>query len=573
MRYLWPLMYPLDTDKHWIKDLVAICAARGMRYVVLSPGSRCAPLVIAFHNHPDIQCLSIIDERAAAFFAMGVAQQLGQPVGLVCTSGSATLNYAPAVAEAYYSKIPLLLFTADRPSEWIGQADGQAIRQFDIYKNYIKKSFELPSAIKDDDLLWYSNRTISEAFNACLIPDKGPVHVNVPFREPLYELKEYTDYQQPRVIESTTITPSLSKTEEERLLKSWNGYKRIMVVVGSMSPNPALQQTLNKLATLPGITVLTEVTANLQGEHLITTLDPALEAITPSERDQYRPELLITFGGPVVSKKLKRFLRGHQPKEHWYVDESGDHTDTYQTLTNVIRLHTADFLRMVLDKGQTADSSYGSLWHQAQQRATERHRQQLEAAPYCDLTVFDKVLAALPENTNLHLANSTPIRYAGLFKLDTKKHITVNCNRGTSGIDGCISTAAGAAYISGLPTTVITGDLSFFYDSNGLWNKHLPANLRIIVINNGGGNIFRIIKGPSSLPKEVLESYFETQHNASVQHMADAFNIPYYLCQSLEELEQTLPRFYQPNQDKAVIMEVRTPNDVSANILKQYLNI
>ena len=553
--------------------MVAICAALGMRYVVLSPGSRCAPLVIAFHNHPDITCLSIIDERAAAFFAMGMAQQLGQPVGLVCTSGSATLNYAPAIAEAFYSKIPLLLFTADRPSEWIGQADGQAIQQHDIYRNYIKKSFELPSAIKDDDLLWYSNRMVSEAYNTCLIPDKGPVHINVPFREPLYELREYATYQPPRAIGSTPIESTLPENEQRRLLKSWNNYSRIMVVAGSFSPDQQLSETVNALADQPGIVVLTEVTANLNGPKLITTLDPALEAIPTNDKELYRPDLLITFGGPVVSKKLKRFLRQHQPKEHWYVDESGDHTDTYQTLTNIIRVQAGHFLKLMLEQGQPSGNGYANLWQQAQTKATQRHQQQLEAAPYCDLTVFDKVLQALPVGTNLQLANSTPIRYAGLFKLPVDKHITVNCNRGTSGIDGCISTAAGAAYISQKPTTIVAGDLSFFYDSNALWNKHLPANLRIIVINNGGGNIFRIIKGPSSLPEEVLESYFETQHNASVLYMAQAFDIPYYLCQSLEEMEANLPQFYQPNQEKAVIMEVRTPNGISANILKRYLNI
>lgn len=563
----------LDTDKHWIKDMVAICAAKGLRFVVLSPGSRCAPLVIAFNNHPDIECLSIIDERAAAFFALGMAQQLQQPVGLVCTSGSATLNYAPAVAEAFYSKIPLVLFTADRPNEWIGQADGQAIRQFDIYRNYVKRSFELPSAIDDKDLLWYSNRTISEALNASMIPDKGPVHVNVPFREPLYNLVEYKEYKAPKVIEATAITPAIAANEAEKLVNNWNGYQRIMVIAGSYYPDEQLQTAINALVQHQDVTVLTEITANLMGDLLVSTLDPALEAIGQGQQEDYRPQLLVTFGGPVVSKKLKRYLRTYQPKEHWYVDESGDHTDTYQTLTHVIRLKAADFFNLINKRAETKQSNYSQRWQQLMQRADVRHQVQLNKAPYCDLTVFGEVLRQLPANSNLQLANSTAIRYAGLFNPNKLQGVTINCNRGTSGIDGTISTAAGAAYATNKLTTVISGDLSFFYDSNALWNKHLPKNLRIIVLNNGGGNIFRIIKGPSALPQNVLENFFETQHQASVEYIAKAFNIPYYLCENLTELEEKLPDFFQPSHASAVVMEVKTPNEVSANILKEYLNI
>lgn len=563
----------LDTAKKWIKDLVAICAAKGMRHVVMSPGSRCAPLVIAFNNHPDIACISIIDERSAAFFAMGMAQQLAQPVGLVCTSGSATLNYAPAVAEAYYSKIPLLLFTADRPNEWIGQADGQAIQQFDIYKNYIKGSFELPSAIDDKDHLWYSNRMVSEAYNRSMIPDMGPVHINVPFREPLYDLVEYTNYVAPKVIDATPITPTISIAEADKLTTIWNKYERIMVIGGSYAPNEQLQQAINKLTDHKNVTILTEVTANLRGAGLITTLDPALEAIEKGSESNYRPDLLVNFGGPIVSKKLKRFLRNHQPKEHWYVDESGDHTDTYQTLTNVIRLKAADFIDLINKHAVLKESTYKDKWLALMDVASQRHKEQLNQAPYCDLTAFAKVWNKLPQNSKLQLGNSTSVRYAGLFNVNELEGISINCNRGTSGIDGTISTAAGAAFVSNGLTTVITGDLSFFYDSNALWNNSLPKNLRIVVLNNQGGNIFRIIKGPSALPEKLLEQYFETQHNASIEYIAKAFNIPYYLCTSLEELDKQLPAFFQPDSDSAIVMEIRTPNDISANILKTYLKI
>lgn len=562
-----------STDKQWIYDLVEISARKGLRHVVISPGSRSAPLVIAFHQHPDINCISIIDERAAAFFAMGMAQQLKQPVGLVCTSGSATLNYAPAVAEAFYSKIPLVLFTADRPNEWIGQADGQAIRQFEIYRNYVKASYELPSAIQDADMHWYSNRMVSEALTTSMIPDMGPVHVNVPFREPLYNTKEYNG-EQPKVIESTPVSHSLSDEGIEKMTQAWEQFDNIMIVAGTLAPDPALQQAIDTIAQRSNVTVLAEITANLRGDYIVNTLDPALEAIPADDKAAYKPDLLITFGGPVVSKKLKRYLRQYQPAVHWFVDTSGDHTDTFQTLTRVIRLCPTDLLTLINERTTNkAESTYRSQWMQALQNAGKRHQQILEQAPYCDLKVFGKVLEQIPADSCLQLANSTPVRYVGLFDTNKLQGVSIFCNRGTSGIDGTISTAAGAAYANQQLTTVISGDLSFFYDSNALWNKHLPANLRIIVINNGGGNIFRIIPGPGSLGQEIMETYFETQHQASVQHMAAAFNIPYYLCTNLEELEETLPTFFNTDTDTAVVMEVRTPNDISARILKEHMNI
>lgn len=560
-----------DTDKYWIKDLVAIAALKGLKKVVMSPGSRCAPLVIAFDRHPDIECITIVDERSAAFFALGMAQQLREPVGLVCTSGSSTLNYAPAIAEAFYSKIPLVLFTADRPKEWIGQADGQAIQQFDIYKNYIKASYELPAAIEDKDLLWYSNRIVSEAINRSMIPDMGPVHINTPFREPLYKLKDYPDYQMPKVIEATKIKPTIKPEDESRLLDAISGYTKILMVAGSLAPDETLNKTVNLIAAKTSVVVLTEVTANLQGPDLITTLDPALEAIT--DKEAYQPDLLITFGGPVVSKKLKRYLRQFQPKEHWLIDESGDHTDTYQTLTNVVKLDSKDFLDMLLEKGRLQESNYQQLWDQAKATALQRHQDQLNKAPYCDLTVFDTVLKSLPNQCNLHLANSTPVRYAGLFTLDHIPGLSVNCNRGTSGIDGAVSTAAGAAYVNNEVTVVITGDLSFFYDSNALWNHHLSDKLRIIVINNGGGNIFKIIPGPASLPEEELETRFETSHNASVEYMAKAFGIPYYFCDDQDSLLQVLPEFYKGQPGQSAVLEIKTPNHISARVLKEYLNV
>lgn len=561
----------MNTDKHWIRNLVEICARKGLTKVVLSPGSRCAPLVIAFSRHPDIECISIIDERSAAFFALGIAQQLKQPVGLVCTSGTAGLNYAPALAEAYYQRIPLVAFTADRPKEWIDQADGQTIRQYEMFRNFVRSSYEIPYNVTETDDTWYSDRVVSEALNTALAPVVGPVHINCPFREPLYRLQAYDEPASPRVIEPLPYQRSLDSREQQSLVNDWHNSIRKMVVVGSIDMNQGLKQTLQAIAKDTATIVLAEITSNLYGEGIIKCLDPALEAIPNDNKSAYQPDLLLTIGGTIISKKLKMFLRDHSPTEHWHVDVSGVHTDTYQSLTKLINISPEELLPIFSESAIDQQSNYHQLWQDADQKAQVEHRQIVQDAPYCDLTVWNELIKHLPENSELQLGNSTPVRYAALFNPKSYQAINIHSNRGTSGIDGTVSTAAGAAYANDIMTTVICGDISFFYDSNALWNKHLPGQLRIIIINNSGGNIFRIIRGPSEL--EELEDLFETKHDLSAQHFAKAFGLPYYFCQSISDIKRDIQEFYQPHDNKCVIMEIKTPNDISAEVLKNYLKI
>ncbi|MDX2001269.1 MAG: 2-succinyl-5-enolpyruvyl-6-hydroxy-3-cyclohexene-1-carboxylic-acid synthase [Chitinophagales bacterium] len=561
----------LDTDKHWIRDLAAICAAKGLTKIVLSPGSRCAPLVIAFNRHPQIDCYSIVDERCAAFFALGMAQQLQQPVGLVCTSGSAVLNFAPAIAEAYYQKVPLVVFTADRPNELIDQQDGQTLRQYEIYRNYIKKSFELPSEVQDNDTLWYSNRMVSEAINIASYPDMGPVHVNVPLKEPLYGLMDYDGPAAPKIIKASPVQPQLTDEAFAEVFEQWNGFASKMIVAGGTMPNERLTKAIRTLSDRADTIIMAEITANLHGEHFINCLDPALEAISKDDKPNFRPELLITFGGALVSKKLKTYLRTYPPKAHWHVDPGGAAVDTFKQLTRLIAMQPVHFFEALAARlPLNNEGQYQHDWLKIRASSYDKHNQQLAVAPHSDLKVFEVLMKHLPANSNLQLGNSTPVRYASLFPPDPSKHITVNCNRGTSGIDGTVSTAAGAAFATAILTTLITGDVAFFYDSNALWNKQLPPHLKIIVVNNGGGNIFRIIQGPSQL--EELEQFFETGQGLTAKGIAQTYGLPYYHCSNYKELDNILPDFFAP-KPKAAILEINTPNTLSANMMRKYLNI
>lgn len=553
------------TDKIWIRDIAEICAAKGIRKAVISPGSRSAPLVIAFNRHPKIECLQVIDERVAAFFALGIAQQTGNPVALICTSGSAALNYAPAIAEAYYQRVPLVVFTADRPDELIDQRDGQTIRQKDLYHNYIRKSYHLPVAGVSDDDRWHCGRIISEAINNSLFPVAGPVHVNVPLREPLYNVMEEKDYRAPKIIENIPIVTELSETESKKLKKEWESFKNKLILAGASAENGFTRQ-IKEISKDESVIVLTEASSNLTLKETIPCIDPVLEAM-PNDKSPFRPELVMTIGGEIVSKKIKAFLRANKPAEHWHVDVSGDHVDTFKCLTKVIGLRTPDFLNVILDAPKRK-SAYRKKWMDVYEQAKKVREHVLRKSPFCDLTVFDELLKSLPDGCNLHFGNSTPIRYANLFEVNPA--IAVNCNRGTSGIDGTVSTAAGAAYVNGKLTVLITGDLSFFYDSNALWNRHLPKNLRIIIINNSGGNIFRIIPGPPSLDE--LEDFFETKQEQSAEHIARTFSIPYNCCYDMKSLKQQLKAFFKP-QSKAAVLEIKTPNEVSAGVLREYMNM
>lgn len=551
--------------KNTTEHLVNICALKGIETVIISPGSRNAPLIVGFNQHPKIKCLSIQDERSAAFFALGMAQQSGITIALVCTSGTAVLNYAPAIAEAYYQKIPLLILTTDRPEEWVDQADGQTIRQNNIYNNYIKKSFQLPVKIESDDDSWSISRIISDAINITQYPDKGPVHINIPLREPLYngKIEISNNY---KLIDIIPSQPNLLKRDLENLVSDWSKFKSKIILVGMMDEDVELNSILEKLSKDFSVVVLSETTSNLNSDEFFPCIDKLLASISKDEEKDFSPELLVTIGGAIVSKKIKAFFRNRKPLEHWHISEVDLHIDTYQSLNKNICVEAKYFFNLIIDRIQADDKEFKSKYIAKKIHIEKKHNEFLEKTTISDLKAFEIVLEAIPENSNLHLANSTPIRYAQLFI--PKKKVIFNSNRGTSGIDGCVSTAVGAAYENKIPTTIITGDIGFFYDSNALWNNHISPLLRIIVINNSGGGIFRVIEGPDKTGE--LEEFFETTHNLNFGNIAKTFDLSYYFCDELSSLKKQLADFYDLSKNKAAILEIKTPRLENAKVLKDY---
>lgn len=553
----------MTSDKKNISLLADIFIKSGLTDIVISPGSRNAPIILSFANRAEINAFSIVDERSAAFFALGLALNSKKTVAIACTSGSAVLNYASAISEAYYQKIPLLVITADRPSYMIDIGDGQTIRQKDVFNNYIKKSYQLPLIIEAKYEFEETERLINEALNHCVFPQAGPVHINIPFDEPIYNTTEESISGRLLQFENKRVTIPESKLKE--IATGWNNSCKVMIIIGQSPANYELNSTLADISKNKNTIVLTETTSNLYCDGTIDTIDNIISTIENNEVESFKPEILISYGGQVVSKMIKNFLRKNKPSVHWHISPSGENMDTYFSLTEVIKSDEFSFFNSIKKFLNPIDSDYHDHWQERKIKVDKKKEEYLSGIGYSDLKVFENILNQLPDNSVLHLGNSTPVRYSQLF--GTKKDINYNSNRGVSGIDGQVSTAAGYAYNSSRLNILITGDLGFLYDSNGLMNKYLRPNLKIIVINNSGGGIFKFIAGPDTNPN--LEEFFVTKHNWNAKHICKTFGVFYLKAENINELNRYLPTFLSSNKGPA-LFEIFTPYEINGEVLRDY---
>jgi 2-succinyl-5-enolpyruvyl-6-hydroxy-3-cyclohexene-1-carboxylate synthase len=536
------------------QSILEICQYKGVKHIVISPGSRNAPLTIGFTNNPYFTCYSIADERSAAFFALGIAQQLQEPVVVVCTSGSAVLNYYPAFAEAFYSQIPLVVLSADRPQHKIDIGDGQTIRQENVFANHSLFNANLnESASEANDAL------IQEALFVA-VQQKGPVHINVPFEEPLYETVNAPTYAAKRIdlpIEGDSFVL------EDSFVDCWNTAKKKLVLVGELLPNALQQDWIAVLANDPSVVVLTEKTSNLHHDSFIDQIDTLITPFKEDEFKAFQPDILLTFGGMVVSKRIKSFLRNYKPSHHWHVDTIRAY-DTYGALSQHFKTDSTTFLRGLLSH-KTIDSNYKTMIAAIWKDRLTQHNRYTQTVPFSDFKVFDFICKRLPKNSQLQVSNSSAIRYIQLFPMDPT--ITVYCNRGTSGIDGSTSTAIGASVVNGVPTFLVTGDIGFLYDSNALWNNYLQPNFKIILINNGGGGIFRILPGHEETP--TFNTFFETSHQLNAAHLATMFGLAYFEANDENSLAQQYNAFLSQSE-KPSILEIFTPEKLNDQVLLDF---
>ncbi len=535
-----------------IFDIAEICTRKGVNQAILCPGSRCAPLTLAFVNHEDVKVRTLSDERSAAFVALGIAQQTSSPTILVCTSGSAAYNFSPAVAEAFFQQIPLIIFTADRPKEWIDQYDGQTIRQENIFGRHVKKSFTLPEDYEHPDSIWFIHRTINEAINLSEEYPKGPVHINAPFREPLYPAKDekISFSKNIKIIQNTKSVSTLSGEEIDDLKRNIMSFSKVLVVSGQQDFDDGLSKAVENFSKAYPAPLVADVISNLHPVASVLRYSDTFLSVCGSDvQKSLQPELLITFGKSIISKNTKKFLRNFKPKEHWHIQPNGLAADTFQSLTKVIVADPKSIFKALTSIKKEAGferqkkENFFRVWQAEEHRTIHSMNRYFKNAPFSELALVKEFISGLPGRCNLHLANSMSVRYANFIGLEAgKRGVHVFANRGTSGIDGCSSTAVGHSLCTEIPNFLITGDLAFFYDRNAFWHNYPLPNLRVLVLNNHGGIIFNIIDGPGNVPES--EEFFVTQQKLSARHLANEYGFEYICLDGSKKTKNSLKNFF-----------------------------
>lgn len=568
-----------NTSNVYCRQIAELLVAHGVKTAFCSPGSRNAPLLLAMEAHEEIAKRVIVDERSAAFQALGCAIVSREPVVLVCTSGTALLNYAPAVAEAYYAGIPLIVVSADRPLEWIDQDDSQTIRQKGILSHIVKGSYDVRAIPEGEykefskDVMWMVNRTVNEAMHRALEGKQGPVHINVQLDSPLGEtcsalplderivtLLEREETVPQRILDDLSVTAAECK---------------VMLVAGFGYPDHELNRAVQQFASFGNVAVMAETLSNLHvHSSRVQMVDSVLAVMSEEEKETFRPDIVISMGGALVSRMLKQYLRDFPPVRHWALGHSNYFCDCFQCMTDRIDVAPAAFLRRLAatinkkvrkSQLQIRHASYESEWEELRAGAEISASQYIEKAPWSDLKAADMIFRTSALD-NVFVSNGTAIRYSQLIPHTCHAEY---CNRGVSGIDGTTATAAGAARAYPGRTALITGDMSFLYDSGASTLADLPSDMRIIVIDNGGGGIFRFIGATSSIPSDTLDEYFCVDNLPDITRIADAYGLETRCADSLKSLRQALPWLQESSQHPRLLL-IKTPPEESAEVLKGY---
>ena len=507
------------SNKENVNILTALLVKHGVRHAVVCPGSRNAPIVHNFNECPDIKCYPVTDERSAGFYALGMALHEKQEsrVCICVTSGTALLNLLPAVAEAFYQQLPLIVISADRPQQWIGQLDGQTLPQPDALGRFVQKAVSLPEP-HDDEERWYCNRLVNEA----LLVSHAPVHINIPISEPLFDF-------------------SMQSLPDERCI--------------SLLPAQMSDRTLSHVCRM---FMHSQRPLLIAGQPLNANYDEAVKIIEDDER--YIPDFVLYTGGSIVSKRLKHFLR--KAKETWLVSTDGDVHDTFMNVTHVLQGDgdvVADQIRFLLEQ---QPHPFVQLWEDLLARIRE-HADNFVADYSQTATVqyFEKRLP--PAKSLVHYANSTAIRLANIFA----RH-AIYCNRGVNGIEGSLSTAAGMSVVTTDQVFCVIGDLSFFYDQNALWNQNLRGNLRILLLNNGRGGIFNMLHGlEQSAARDRLVA---AEHHTSAEGICQQNAVGYRRASNMQQMHQGIDWLLTEPCDRPLLLEVITDAETDADVYKLY---
>lgn len=532
-------------NKENVNILTALLVKHGVCHAVVCPGSRNAPIAHNLHEletHGLMKCHPVTDERSAGFYAIGIAQATGTPTAVCVTSGSALLNLAPAVAEAKYQHIPVIVISADRPAAWIDQLDGQTLHQPDALGCMVRKCVSLPEP-HDTEERWHCNRLVNEALIDCRRHSGAPVHINIPITEPLFTFNVEL-LPDERMTELLTTAPTGCPPQ---LTEAICQAEKPMLVIGQTKKDKRMQETANALSR-----VMPVIQEPLSGSAI--PFDEALKAIGGDT--EYLPDLIIYTGGTIVSKPMRKFLRTTTTAHQWRISEEGVMEDCFGHLTHIVAGRPADILPELY--AVCADNkkaqAYRQLWEKALTDAESRIARY--APPYSThfaVKTFERQLGCVDYNCHVHYANSTAIRAACIFA----GHY-VYCNRGVNGIEGSLSTAAGFSLATGERVFCVTGDLSFFYDRNALWNTRLRGNLRILLLNDGGGGIFNSLPGLGGSP--ALGEYIAAHHDTSARGICADHGMTYLQATDMQESETAIGwLIHSADEPRPMLAEIMLP--------------
>lgn len=559
----------METTTHTApRMLAALMVAHGVRDVVICPGTRNAPLIIAVSRTPELKITSVIDERSGAFIALGIARQTGRPVAVICTSGSAVLNFAPAISEAYYRNIPLIAISADRPAAWIGQNDSQTIRQPGVMDNIVKSSVDISADSAGKDFVWFTNRRLNDILLMATDPLRpGPVHINIQLEQPLGQTDTFAD-EKPTVI-SRILPEQKLPVSQINILAEEIKDKKIAVVVGFHSPDSKLNRALMRLSSRPNVVVFHEAQSNVFGlSHAVFNVDAVISSLSDQDKDDLMPDIILTLGGSVVSSNLKNWLRSSpRTTRHWAVGygTDGSSVDVFGRLTKRIEVAEVPFISALAGALRREGSSldYSVLWENMSRDVADKIDIFTSGAEWCDLVAVRKLIAALPSDFNLEVSNGMSIRY---IQMCDYRHLhSVESNRGVSGIDGSTSTAIGAAINYPHPTVLLSGDMSAQYDLGAFASSCISPRFKMAVLNNSGGDIFRFIATTGDIPE--CEELLAVGTNLNISDICKAFGFSYLLADSPESMNKALSEFITESTRPA-ILEIRTSSTVNAPTLR-----
>lgn len=530
--------------------LVEFLKHYGVRRFVLSPGMRNIPFVVALESDPFFICHSVVDERNAAFFALGMAQQCGEPVGLACTSGTAVSNYLSGLTEAYYSRTPLVAITCDRNPYALGQLETQKIDQPAALRSAVRYSCPLP-VLKDDDDVWYFERLLNEAFTALRKEGGGPVHVNLPLVGETNALWDSESRNRiGRQIKFIDYVPWNDDAAWEQKRCRLGTARKILVVMGQVFPgNHRLTEALTRFCARFKCPVLADNLSNFRCPEFIRA-EAVAKGLTARSVDKLLPDVVITVGLN-FQERIKDLFKAHAGAcEHWGIDPDGIIRDCFKSQTAVFQCPPDVFFSRMADSpsGVAADSRYLDFWRQAAAAAS------LPDLPYGNFKVVEEFCKAIPENALLHVGILNATRLTQFFDLPPGVSVFANVN--AFGIDGCLPTFMGQAAATDRPAFLVAGDISFFYAMNALSIKHRRKNVHILVINNGGAAEFHIPPASHDIP--TIDKHIGVAHARTAQAWAESQGYEYLSSSDLDTLPAAISRFVRPDNTSPVLLEVFT---------------